>query len=120
MWIRQYVSDMDNPLPGVRSRRPLRQAEVVVEDVDETIGDDFIYVAQVIRDFDPRLKIYANKWIEPNDFKKVRDLIDIWCPHIPDVLVNREKFDKYRSLGVFDEIFTFIRCPRLSRETLCL
>jgi type VI secretion system protein ImpC len=33
IWIRQYVSDMDNPLPGVRSRRPLRQAEVIVEDV---------------------------------------------------------------------------------------
>jgi type VI secretion system protein ImpC len=32
-WIRQYVSDMDNPMPGVRSRRPLRQAEVTVEDV---------------------------------------------------------------------------------------
>lgn len=32
-WIRQYVSDMDNPLPGVRSRRPLRQAEVFVEEV---------------------------------------------------------------------------------------
>lgn len=32
-WIREYVVDMDNPLPGVRSRRPLRKAEVVVEDV---------------------------------------------------------------------------------------
>ena len=33
IWIRQYVSDMDNPMPGVRSRRPLRQAEVFVEEV---------------------------------------------------------------------------------------
>ncbi len=32
-WIRQYVVDMDNPLPGVRSRRPLRQAKVTVEDI---------------------------------------------------------------------------------------
>ena len=32
-WIRQYVADMDNPMPGVRSRRPLRQAKVTVEDV---------------------------------------------------------------------------------------
>ncbi len=32
-WIRQYVSDMDNPMPGVRSRRPLRQAEIGVEEV---------------------------------------------------------------------------------------
>ena len=33
LWIRQYVSDMDNPMPGVRSRRPLRQAQIDVEEV---------------------------------------------------------------------------------------
>lgn len=33
LWIRQYVSEMDNPMPGVRSRRPLRQAQVTVEEV---------------------------------------------------------------------------------------
>ena len=37
-WIRQYVSDMDNPAPGVRSRRPLRQAEIVVSDVEGDPG----------------------------------------------------------------------------------
>ena len=33
LWIRQYVSDMDNPMPGVRGRRPLRQAQVTVDEV---------------------------------------------------------------------------------------
>lgn len=37
-WIRQYVADMENPLPGVRSRRPLRQAQVTVEDVEGEPG----------------------------------------------------------------------------------
>ena len=37
-WIRQYVSDMDNPMPGVRSRRPLRQAEIAVEEVQGETG----------------------------------------------------------------------------------
>jgi len=32
-WIRQYVSDMDNPGPGVRQRRPLRRVQITVEDV---------------------------------------------------------------------------------------
>jgi type VI secretion system protein ImpC len=32
-WIMQYVADQENPVPGVRSRRPLRKAEVMVEDV---------------------------------------------------------------------------------------
>jgi len=37
-WIRQYVSDQENPAPSVRSRRPLRQAQIVVEDVEGDPG----------------------------------------------------------------------------------
>lgn len=37
-WIRQYVSDQDNPKPGVRARRPLRQAKITVEDVPGNPG----------------------------------------------------------------------------------
>lgn len=33
-WLRQYVSDMDNPAPGVRSRRPLRRADIKVREVE--------------------------------------------------------------------------------------
>ncbi|MCX8117634.1 MAG: type VI secretion system contractile sheath large subunit [Desulfobacterota bacterium] len=37
-WIRQYVADQENPSPAVRSRRPLRQARVMVEDVEGDPG----------------------------------------------------------------------------------
>lgn len=37
-WIGQYVSDMDNPAPGVRARRPLRKARIMVEDVPGQAG----------------------------------------------------------------------------------
>jgi type VI secretion system protein ImpC len=37
-WITQYVVNMDNPAPEVRSRRPLRAAEVTVEDVEGEPG----------------------------------------------------------------------------------
>ncbi|WP_179094401.1 type VI secretion system contractile sheath large subunit [Burkholderia pseudomallei] len=37
-WIRQYVVDMDNPSQSVRSRRPLRQAQIVVSDVEGEPG----------------------------------------------------------------------------------
>ncbi len=37
-WIGQYVSDMDDPAPAVRSRRPLRQAQISVEDVEGQPG----------------------------------------------------------------------------------
>jgi type VI secretion system protein ImpC len=37
-WISQYVADMDDPAPGVRSRRPLRKAAIKVEDVEGQPG----------------------------------------------------------------------------------
>ncbi len=37
-WIRQYVADQDSPSPGVRSRRPLRKAEIAVSDVEGDPG----------------------------------------------------------------------------------
>ncbi len=37
-WIGQYVADMDDPAPGVRSRRPLRKARIKVEDVEGQPG----------------------------------------------------------------------------------
>lgn len=33
-WLKQLVSDMDNPAPGVRARRPLRRADIIVREVD--------------------------------------------------------------------------------------
>jgi type VI secretion system protein ImpC len=37
-WVRQYVADQENPSPEIRSRRPLRQAQVTVEDVEGEAG----------------------------------------------------------------------------------
>ncbi len=37
-WIRQYVADQENPSAEVRSRKPLRKAEIVVEDVEGEPG----------------------------------------------------------------------------------
>jgi type VI secretion system protein ImpC len=37
-WIRQYVADQENPPAAVRSRRPLRQAQITVEDVEGDPG----------------------------------------------------------------------------------
>ncbi|MFQ5674484.1 MAG: type VI secretion system contractile sheath large subunit [bacterium] len=37
-WIRQYVADQDNPPAAVRSRRPLREAKIVVADDEGNPG----------------------------------------------------------------------------------
>jgi type VI secretion system protein ImpC len=37
-WLSQYVVEDDNPSPDVRARRPLREAQIIVEDVDGEPG----------------------------------------------------------------------------------
>ncbi|MCA9689810.1 MAG: type VI secretion system contractile sheath large subunit [Myxococcales bacterium] len=37
-WLGRYVSDMDSPAPGVRARKPLRKAKIIVEDVENQPG----------------------------------------------------------------------------------
>lgn len=37
-WIRQYVADQDNPPPEVRSRKPLREAQIIVSDDEGNPG----------------------------------------------------------------------------------
>jgi type VI secretion system protein ImpC len=37
-WIKQYVSEMEDPAPEVRSKRPLKQARITVEDVPGDAG----------------------------------------------------------------------------------
>jgi len=50
-WLKQYVSDMDNPAPGVRGRRPLRKAKIDVNEV-EGKGDWYLIQLTVV----PHLK----------------------------------------------------------------
>ncbi len=54
-WLRHYVSDMDNPAPGVRSRRPLRKAEIKVREVE---GKHDWYLTRI--QITPHLKFMGN------------------------------------------------------------
>jgi type VI secretion system protein ImpC len=38
LWINQYVAEMENPSPAVRSSRPLREAKITVSDVEGQPG----------------------------------------------------------------------------------
>jgi hypothetical protein len=47
---------------------------------DEYIGDDFYDMTSVVRQADPRIKIFANSFGKgPSDFTRLRDRVDIWC-----------------------------------------
>jgi hypothetical protein len=73
---------------------------------DEYIGDDYIYVAKIIRKFDPKLKIFANCYGEgPKDFRKVVGLVDIWCPPIQLSLENRAWLEELKKVS--DEVWCY-------------
>jgi hypothetical protein len=73
---------------------------------DEYIGDDYIYVAKIIRKFDPKLKIFANCYGGgPKDFRKVVGLVDIWCPTIQLSLENRAWLEELKKVS--DEVWCY-------------
>jgi hypothetical protein len=73
---------------------------------DEYIGDDYIYIAQIIRKFDPKLKIFAN-WYGggPKDFRKVVGLVDIWSPPIKLSLENPAWLEELKKAS--DEVWCY-------------
>ncbi len=56
-WLLRYVSDMDNPAPGVRARRPLRHAEIKVREME---GKQDWFVSQIT--ITPHLKYMGNSF----------------------------------------------------------
>ncbi|MCP4260017.1 MAG: hypothetical protein GY774_21255 [Planctomycetes bacterium] len=47
---------------------------------DESLCDDFYKLAQLIKDTDPNIRIYANSFGKgPKEFMRFKELIDIWC-----------------------------------------
>lgn len=67
-WLKQYVSDMDNPAPGVRARRPLRRAEIKVREV-EGKGDWYatrIRITPHIKYMGERFTLSENTRLEKN------------------------------------------------------
>ncbi len=47
---------------------------------DESLCDDFYKLAQLIKESDPNIRIYANSFGKgPKEFVRFKELIDIWC-----------------------------------------
>ena len=92
-WLVQMVKHLKN--------KGLAMIDFAVYPYDEYIGDDFYKVARVIRETDPRIKIFANSYGNgPRDFNRLKDLVDIWCVHQgvsvrqPDWLKTVQSFGK--------------------------
>jgi hypothetical protein len=78
---------------------------------DEYIGDDYIYVAKIIREFDPKLKIFANCYGQgPKDFRKVFGLVDIWCLPMELSLKNPAWLEELKKVS--DKVWCYGGAPK--------
>jgi len=48
---------------------------------DENIGPDFIRAGKILRDVDPKLRIFSDRTASLEEYKAAAPWVDIWCPH---------------------------------------
>ncbi|MGD1041790.1 MAG: hypothetical protein ABR913_01865 [Sedimentisphaerales bacterium] len=99
-WQTNFTQWLKN-LTAYLKNRGIDYAGFAIYPYDETLGDDFLKVAKLIKAIDPKIRIFANNMgsgtAELNSFK---NLIDIWCPAVetcqehPDWLKYLQKFGK--------------------------
>ncbi len=67
---------------------------------DESIGDDYYELAQLIKSIDPEIRLYANSFGKgPDEFMRFRDIIDIWCLQDSHIVKHPDWFEKINSFG---------------------
>lgn len=67
---------------------------------DESIGDDYYELAQLIKSVDPKIRLYANSLGKgPDEFMRFRELIDIWCLQDSHIVKHPDWFGKIKSFG---------------------
>ncbi|MBN1806886.1 MAG: hypothetical protein JW837_16680 [Sedimentisphaerales bacterium] len=67
---------------------------------DESLCDDFYKLAQLIKDVDPKVRIYANSFGKgPKEFERFKELIDIWCLQDSHCERHRQWLEQIKNFG---------------------
>jgi hypothetical protein len=67
---------------------------------DEELGDEFYQLAKEIKVIDPNIRIYANSFGQgPDDFMRFKDLVDIWCPSLPQCQAHPKWLETVKGFG---------------------
>jgi hypothetical protein len=67
---------------------------------DESLCDDFYRLAQLIKDTDPKIRIYANSFGKgPKEFTRFNELIDIWCLQDSHCQRHRQWLEQIKDFG---------------------
>jgi hypothetical protein len=71
-WLQELVGHLKNLGIGYE--------KFVLYPFDETIADDYYELAKLIKQTDPKIRLYANSFGKgPKEFMRFRELIDVWC-----------------------------------------
>ncbi len=96
-WKRAF-SDWMNGLVAHLKAAGLDYNRFALYPMDEQLGDEFYKIAKLIKQTDPRVRIYANSFGKgPGDFMKLRDYVDIWCFQISHCDRHRNWLDMIKS-----------------------
>jgi len=67
---------------------------------DESIADDYYELAKLIKQVDPKIRLYANSFGKgPKEFKRFRELIDVWCLQDSHCVRYPDWFETIKSFG---------------------
>jgi hypothetical protein len=71
-WLKNIVQHLNNAGVGYD--------KFALYPFDESLCDDFYKLAQLIKETDPNIRMYANSFGKgPKEFERFKGLIDIWC-----------------------------------------
>jgi len=71
-WLKELVGHLKD--------RGIGYDRFVLYPFDETIADDYYELAKLIKNTDPKIRLYANSFGKgPKEFMRFRELIDVWC-----------------------------------------
>jgi hypothetical protein len=103
-------------LVGHLKSRGVDYDRFVLYPYDESIADDYYELAKLIKQIDPKIRLYANSFGKgPKEFKRFRELIDVWCLQDSHCERHPDWFETIKSFG--KELWTY-EClrPMKSKE----
>ena len=103
---KEVFSSWLTELVGHLKERTIGYDRFVLYPFDETIADDYYELAKLIKQTDPRIRLYANSFGKgPREFMRFRELIDVWCLQDSHCMRYPDWYDTIKGFG--KELWTY-------------
>ena len=114
-WKRIFSSWLKDLVAHLKGRG-VDYEKFVLYPYDESIADDYYELAKFIEQIDPKIRLYANSFGKgPKEFKRFRELIDVWCLQDSHCVRYNDWFETIKSFGKELWIYECLR-PMKAKE----